>query len=145
MFERRLDAALPPARDAAAHYLLGVAEEVLETWILARGEEPARETREGFRLLALHQQGARGLPSFHACRETCREIAYHYNVLVADEAPQDCAQALRMMTLLVRHLALFVEGKLQVAGLGDFCCASRPIRAQAGNMAQEAQVGEQHA
>jgi len=33
-----------------------------------------------------------------------------------------------MMTLLVKHLLLFVSGKLQVAGLGDFCCASRPLR-----------------
>jgi len=33
-----------------------------------------------------------------------------------------------MMALLVRHLALFVGGKLEVEKLGDFCCASRPLR-----------------
>jgi hypothetical protein len=33
-----------------------------------------------------------------------------------------------MMGLLVRHLALFVGGKLEVEKLGDFCCASSPIR-----------------
>jgi hypothetical protein len=30
--------------------------------------------------------------------------------------------------MVARHLALFVGGKLEVAGLGEFCCASRPLR-----------------
>ena len=30
--------------------------------------------------------------------------------------------------MVVRHLALFIGGKLEVAGLGEFCCASRPLR-----------------
>lgn len=144
--ERELDIVPPPAaRQAAALWLLGLAEEVLEAWVVARGEEPTREAREGFRLLALHHQGARGMPSFNACRETCREVAYHYNLLGADAAPDHPAQLAQMMTLLVRHLALFVGGKLEVERLGDFCCASRPIRTQEGNMAQEANVGEQNA
>jgi hypothetical protein len=107
--------------------LLGLAEEVLEAWVAARGEAPTGEPREGFRLLALHHQGAGGTPSFNACRETCREIAYHYNLLTRD-VPGDAAGRLAMMAMLVRHLALFVGGKLQVEGLGDFCCASRPVR-----------------
>jgi hypothetical protein len=37
-----------------------------------------------------------------------------------------------MMGLLVEHLRLFVRGKLEVAGLGDFCCASRPLRQETG-------------
>ena len=119
--EARLDA------PADAQSLLRLAEEVLEAWITARGQTPTGELREGFRLLALHHQGAAGLPSFNACRETCREIAYHYNVLAID-APADAARGLAMMGMLVRHLAYFVGGKLQVEGLGDFCCASRPVR-----------------
>ncbi|HEX5094172.1 MAG TPA: hypothetical protein VFV84_15930 [Burkholderiales bacterium] len=106
--------------------LLARAEAVLEEWLRARGEAPTHETVETFRLLALHRQGARGVPSFHACRETCREIAYHYNLLAA--APD--AKAERMMALLVTHLELFVRGKMEVEGLGDFCCASRPVRQQ---------------
>jgi hypothetical protein len=35
-----------------------------------------------------------------------------------------------MMAMLVRHLALFVSGKMQVERLGEFCCASRPLRAE---------------
>ena len=105
------------------------AESVLEEWIRARGEVPTGETSEGFRLLALHRQGARGVPSFNACRETCREIAYHYNLL---DGTSDERTAL-MMTLLVRHLELFVRGKLEVEALGDFCCASRPSRKEAEN------------
>ena len=119
--EARLDA------PADARSLLGLAEEVLEAWVTARGHAPTAESREGFRLLALHHQGAAGLPSFNACRETCREIAYHYNLLTL-EAPADAGRRLAMMGMLVRHLAYFVGGKLQVEGLGDFCCASRPLR-----------------
>ena len=125
--ERELDAA--PAREPAqaARALLGLAEEVLEAWVASRGAVPTRAERESFRLLALHHQGASGVPSFNACRETCREIAYHYNLLTQD-APCDAVQRAGMMRMLVRHLALFVGGKLQVEGLGEFCCASKPIR-----------------
>jgi hypothetical protein len=33
-----------------------------------------------------------------------------------------------MMAMLVEHLKLFVRGKLEVEGLGEFCCSSRPLR-----------------
>ena len=49
---------------------------------------------ESFRLLALHRQGARGVPSFNACRETCREIAYHYNLLGAKRAATSAPRAM---------------------------------------------------
>ncbi len=125
-------AAFEPAADACrgATELLADAEHVLEQWIEARGETPSHETREGFRLLALHRQGAQDAPSFNACRETCREIAYHYNLLCGDADDAKSAQRQRMMAMLVRHLALFVGGKMHVDELGDFCCASRPLRAQ---------------
>ena len=127
--ERELDA-LPALGEgaAAARWLLGLAEQVLEVWVSARGGVPTTEQREGFRLLALHRQGAQDLPSFNACRETCREICYHYNLLALPAPQEQAAQRLRMMGLLVRHLALFVGGKLEVEKLGDFCCASRPLR-----------------
>jgi hypothetical protein len=104
--------------------LLSQAEAVLEEWLSSRGEAPGADRVEGFRLLALHRQGARGVPSFNACRETCREIAYHYNLLA--EKPD--ARTELMMKLLVEHLRLFVRGKLEVEGLGEFCCASRTLR-----------------
>ena len=109
--------------------LLAQAEAVLEEWLKARGEVPTGGTHEGFRLLALHRQGARGVPSFNACRETCREVAYHYNLL--DEQRDERTEM--MMKLLVEHLRLFVRGKLEVEGLGDFCCASRPLRKEPEN------------
>jgi len=112
----------------AATTLLALAEEVLEDWIAVRGEVPTSQMRESFRLLALHHQGTRNAPSFNACRETCREIAYHYNVLCLELGDGGTLQRQRMMAMLVRHLALFVSGKMQVEGLGDFCCASRPLR-----------------
>jgi hypothetical protein len=125
--EAEIDACGGAAADGAR--LLALAEEVLELWIVARGAAPTHETREGFRLLALHGQGAQDLPGFNACRETCREIAYHYNLARARDAAV-IERDMRMMALLVRHLLLFVSGKMQAQQLGEFCCASRPLRAQ---------------
>ena len=112
----------------AAERLLRASEEVLEHWIVARGETPTREEREGFRLLALHRQGAKGDPSFNACRETCREVAYHYNLVTMQAELSDITNRLQLMGLVSKHLYLFITGKLQVAGLGEFCCSSKPIR-----------------
>ena len=131
--EARLDeieAAGPGAADAGE--LLALAERVLEHWVVARGEEPTQDQREGFRLLALHRQGSRELPSFNACRETCRELAYHYNLLALRPEGAEADRQSRMMVLLARHLYLFVAGKMQVAQLGEFCCSSRPLRQDAG-------------
>ena len=108
--------------------LLARAESVLESWVRARGQAPTDEQSEGFRLLALHRQGARGVPSFNACRETCREIAYHYNLLQQSHEKREYRE--RMMAMLVQHLELFVQGKMEVEGLGEFCCSSRPLRLQ---------------
>ncbi len=113
---------------ARADELLRASEEVLEHWVVAKGEVPTDDTREGFRLLALHRQGTRGDPSFNACRETCREVAYHYNLVTMQPGHTDITDRLSMMALVSKHLYLFVSGKLQVAGLGEFCCSSKPIR-----------------
>ena len=137
--ERELDASPDAAR------LLALAEEVLEIWITARGDEPTQEKREGFRLLALHHQGTRGVPSFNACRETCREAAWHYNLLTLEPEHAESAQRLRMMEMVVRHLALFVGGKLEVEGLGDFCCASRPLRQDQSSMTNNIEIGDRNA
>jgi hypothetical protein len=117
-----------PDTKMAADNLLRASEEVLEHWIQARGEVPTQDEREGFRLLALHRQGAKGDPSFNACRETCREVVYHYNLVTMQPEHSDITDRLHMMGLVSKHLYLFVGGKLQVAGLGEFCCSSKPIR-----------------
>ena len=114
---------------AAAAELLAIGETILEHWVVARGGVPTQERREGFRLLALHRQGAAGEPSFNACRETCRELAYHYNLITASTQDVDVRHQLQMMSMVATHLLLFVAGKLEVAELGDFCCSSRPMHA----------------
>jgi hypothetical protein len=48
-----------------------------------------------------------------------------------DPRHEDSPRRLRMMALVANHLRLFVVGKMQVAGLGDFCCSSRPVREEA--------------
>jgi len=127
--ERAIEAAgtLPDSQQGA-ELLLRLGEEVLEHWLRARDLEPTDETREGFRLLALHRLGATGDPSFNACRETCRELAYHYNLLTMQPKHAESANRLQMMMLVCSHLYLFISGKLQVAGLGEFCCSSKPLR-----------------
>ncbi len=127
--ERVFDGALAtPDVAASAAGLLRASEEVIEHWVTARGEDPTMETREGFRLLALHRQGAKGDPSFNACRETCREIAYHYNLITLQPEHTDTTDRLEMMKMISRHLYLFISGKMQVAELGEFCCSAKPIR-----------------
>jgi hypothetical protein len=115
-----------PAGRAAE--LLAMGEAVMVSWLVAKGEEPTQDKTEGFRLLALHRQGARGNPSFNACRETCREIVYHHNLILHDPQAPETAQTVRLGAMVVRHLALFIGGKLEEAGLGEFCCSSRPVR-----------------
>ncbi len=122
------DAALRERPAPYADELLALGETVLEHWLLAHGKTPTADAVEGFRLLALHRQGARGEPSFNACRETCRELVYHHNLVRLDPGHPDTARRLRLGAMVARHLALFVGGKLEVAGLGEFCCSSRPLR-----------------
>jgi hypothetical protein len=127
-----IDAASDDAlREKATLYadeLLALGETILERWLLAHGKTPTADTAEGFRLLALHRQGARGEPSFNACRETCRELVYHHNLVRLEPGHPDTPRRLRLGAMVARHLALFVGGKLEVAGLGEFCCSSRPLR-----------------
>lgn len=142
--EAQLDAT-PTAEDpgAAVAEVLEVAEEVLAHWLHARAAAPTRETREGFRLLALHRQGARGEPSFNACRETCRELVYHFNLIRLEPEHPQVRRRLLMATLLARHLLLFVRGKMETNRLGEFCCSSRPLRSGSTVDTNPAFEGEQ--
>ncbi len=115
-------------RRAMAAQLLAAGERSLEAWLEAHAIAPTATEREGFRLLALHHQGAKEDPSFNACRETCRELAFYYNVAVGDYERYDPDKSLAMMRHVARHLYLFVSGKLQENKLGEFCCSSRPTR-----------------
>lgn len=121
------DACDSPAAEAASQ-MLALGEEVLERWIAAKGLEPTQAKVEGFRLLALHRQGATGEPSFNACRETCRELVYHYNLIILEPDHPDVVRRLRLIRMVVRHVCYFVSGKMQVAKLGEFCCSSRALR-----------------
>ena len=122
------DATLLAKAPEFADELLALGVAILEGWLAARGETPTACTVEGFRLLALHRQGVRGEPSFNACRETCRELVYHHNLVRLDQVHPDVALRLRLGSMVARHLMLFIGGKLEVAGLGEFCCSSRPLR-----------------
>jgi hypothetical protein len=119
--------AKPPAPEDAAT-LLALGETSLEHWVMAKSKEPTQDQREGFRLLALHRQGADKDPSFNACRETCRELVYHYNLLTQQADHPESDQRARMMGWVANHLYLFICGKLETEQLGEFCCASKPLR-----------------
>ena len=117
-----------PADSVEMDEVLHLAEETLCRWIDARGDTPTDGRREGFRLLALHRQGAKGDPSFNACRESCRELLYHYNV--AHLEPARRARSVAMALAVAYHLCLFIAGKLDDPAVGDFCCSSRPLRSE---------------
>jgi len=131
--EKRIDDLAAGETEASsqgiADELIALGEHVLENWLEGHDRAPTDETREGFRLLALHRQGAKGHPSFNACRETCRELVYYHNLIRLDPEHQDVASRIKMGVLVLRHLYLFISGKMETAGLGEFCCSSRPIRA----------------
>ena len=122
--------ALRDTPGANAAELLQLGEEVLEHWIIAHDGAPTDDRREGFRLLALHRQGARGEPSFNACRETCRDLVYHYNLIELEPDHPDTPRRLRLAAMVALHLYLFVSGKMEQAELGEFCCSARPLHAQ---------------
>lgn len=123
------DDGLAAAAPKIADELLALGEMVLESWLSSKGRRPTRSTVEGFRLLALHRQGAKGDPSFNACRETCRELVYLCNCVRLGGEAAEVANRVRLAAMVARHLILFIDGKLEVAGLGEFCCSSRPLRA----------------
>lgn len=119
-------AGTPAAVPRHAALLLETAEDVVANWLRAHGEIPTDDAVEGFRLLALHRQGARLDPSFNACRESCRELIYQCNMARAHRA--EAGRRLRMAAMVCRHLQLFVAGKMENAALGEFCCAAKPLR-----------------
>lgn len=118
----------PPVDQARDFFTAG--EEILEHWLIAHDKAPTERLSEGFRLLALHRQAAKGDPSFNACRETCRELVYHYNVIVAEPKGEAAVARATMMRFVLNHLYLFISGKMEVAGLGEFCCSSRSLRTE---------------
>jgi hypothetical protein len=129
----QLEAALdhpvsPDAPVEAATSMLHVGEEALENFLLAKGKIPVEDQIEGFRLLALHAQGSADDPSFDSCVETARELVYQYNLIRLEPEHADTTSRLKMMQIVARHLVVFVGGKLEVAELGNFCCAAKPIR-----------------
>jgi len=130
VLENRIETWQPGAAGPAeeAELFLRQAEDVMLNWLVAHNQEPTHAEKEGFRLLALQRQGSKGDPSFNACRETCREVAYHYNLVKSEPESDQTRQRLEMMRRLVHHLVLFISGKLQESGLGEFCCSSRPLR-----------------
>ncbi len=118
---------------ALAAELLAIGETALEAWLEGQERPIEERTVEGFRLLGLHRQGAKGDPSFNACRETCRELVYRTNCARLASRNDDIARELRLGAMVARHLVLFIDGKLETSGLGDFCCSSRGIRANTGS------------
>ncbi len=113
----------PQQMDDPAEQLLKMGETILEHWLVAHDIKPTDEKWEGFRLLALHRQGAKHHPSFHACRETCRELIYQINLYHMKNSPQQIAMA----AVVALHLLLFIRGKMEINELGEFCCNSRTV------------------
>ncbi|MHB8569687.1 MAG: hypothetical protein ACYC97_05750 [Metallibacterium sp.] len=124
------DAAFATDSTTVRSTLLHAGEFIMERWLQAQGMQPTDELHEGFRLLALQRQAACADATFNACRESCRELVYQCNVAEAANDTHERAQHLRLAASVTKHLALFIDGKLENRALGEFCCSSRPLRAQ---------------
>ena len=111
----------------AADYLL-VGEEMLENWLAAQERVPTQDKKEGFRILALHRQSCKGEPSFNACRETCRELAYYYNLITLEPDSEDMTSRLAIMDMVAKHLVLFIGNKMMDDQVGEFCCSAKVNR-----------------
>lgn len=132
--EMRRPSPSAPMQDpgAAVDELLELTEQVLCHWLVGKGLVPTTARKEGFRLLALHRQGSAGDPSFNACRESCRELIYHRNLVHLDPGHPEALSRVAMARAVAQHLCLFIGGKMQDPELGDFCCSARPLHAAAG-------------
>ncbi len=119
---------LVSGREVVAAELLQIGERALESWLKSQDRNIEERPVEGFRLLGLHRQGARGDPSFNACRETCRELVYRTNCARLGSEKVEIVRHLRLGAMVARHLVLFIDGKLETSGLGEFCCSSRQLR-----------------
>lgn len=115
------------ASEIAQDYLRA-GEEVMLNWLAAKNLEPTDKEKEGFLLLAWQRQASKGDPSFNACRETCREIAWHYNLLTMEPDHEDTPKRILMMHMVTKHLLLFIGNKMQDEQVGEFCCSSRVNR-----------------
>ena len=127
---REIGRRLESDQASSAVELLAIAETILEHWIMAKDLKPTENKKEGFRLLALHKQGAKADASFNACRETCRELIYHYNLINMEPNHPDLILRKQLMGLIASHLYYFIAGKLENAQLGEFCCSSKNVRAE---------------
>ena len=124
--ERRIDYVKcnPESPTNPSADLLNLSEHILENWLIAKGRVPTQDLREGYRLLALHRQAAKGDPSFNACRESCRELIYNLNLYRLNGD----SESVVLSAMLAMHLMLFIQGKLQDEKIGEFCCSSKSLR-----------------
>lgn len=139
--EAYMDAPKPdadPAKQAADYLMVG--EEMLENYLFAKDLSPTDKEKEGFRLLALQRQGCKGDPSFNACRETCRELAYYYNLITTQADSDEMTSRLAMMNMVAKHLVLFIGNKMMDDQVGEFCCSSKVNRLSSEQLIEQVGV-----
>ncbi len=121
-------AALASAGGRLADELLLIGETALESWVRSRGETPTEATVGGL-------PAAGAAPPGRARRAELQRLPR--DLPRAGLSPQlrrrrdRCAETVRKLRLgamVARHLVLFIDGKLETAGLGEFCCSSRAVR-----------------
>ena len=109
---------------------------------LAGGTRARRRRHARSRAFACWRCSARALAATQASTPAAKPVASSSTTAISsalDPAHPDTARRLRLGAMVARHLALFIGGKLEVAGLGEFCCSSRPLR-QREATAQPAEI-----
>jgi hypothetical protein len=99
--------------------LVQLGEEILEHWILARGEAPASESEETLRLLALQAQSTALDPRFDACRAACLELIDQHTLVVGEPEHSATVERLLVAVATAFHLYSFVTSRMAEAGLRE--------------------------
>lgn len=99
--------------------LVQIGEEILEHWLLARGETPAAANETELRLLTLQAQCTALEPRFEGCRTACLELIDQANLVTGE--PEHAATAERLLVAVAAdfHLYSFVTSRMAEAGLRE--------------------------
>lgn len=110
---------VPEEPPPIAAELTRIGEEILEHWLLARGETPPEGNEEELRLLALQARCTALEPRFEGCRAACLELIDQANLVTAE--PEHAATAERLLVAVAAdfHLYSFVTSRMAEAGLRE--------------------------
>lgn len=98
--------------------IVGLAEEIFEHFLVARGETAAADIT-GERLPALHSAVVFGEPSFATLAGSCRQVLELRAQVIADPEDEKTAERLLLAATLVGGIYSAVTGRMAAGGAGS--------------------------